>query len=288
MKTGQRRSVLGDVCIAEGDHEITFGNGALELRISRRTGNWIALREQTTGLTIAGDEDVPTILVRHGGSHAEPRQVRDDRLARLVGEHTVGRHARYESHRVVCGMRDATLEVLSREDEWTITSRLTLAPGTAVLTRSFAIAHWASAEVLVRDARMVVPATRLADPARTTVEAPGYPVRCHTPLEELPEGIWAGLDSQYAGQSGHVQHAADAPGSVPGMMTLRDADVPVALMTWVRSVEEPCMLECERRGEALHVSGWVQCAARVSACTVLESGTQYVAVRHEPWQAALQ
>jgi hypothetical protein len=278
---------LGDVYVEESSDALRFGNAALELSLSKESGNCLLLVDRLSGLQLAGDRSVPLMLLRVGGRPTQPKQVRNSRMIDLAGEQTIGLHTCYESHTVTNDAAAVTLSVAATEGDWRLTSHFTLTPGEALLRREFTIGYDGEAEVLLRDVRLLVPGAQLGREDETTMEAPGYATRCHVPLTEMPRGIWSGLDSRPSSDPEHVQHSVDVPGSAPGLTGLHNERLGLSLLIWLRSQTEFCMAEVDRTDSGLQVAGWLFVADRFTRGHTVRAGYQAIALYRGTWREAM-
>jgi glycosidase len=282
------RELRSDIYLEEDATTLRFGNAALELAISKESGNWLALMDRRMGVRLAGDATMPGLLLRVGGQRARPKEVRNSRMADLVGEQVIGWQTRYMDHQVVHDARAVTLSVDMSEGDWYLTSHLTLLPGEPVLHREFTIRYDGEGEVLLRDVRLLVSKLSLGAEVETTIEAPGYPTRCHVPLSELPLGIWGGLDSRPLRDPERVQHSVDVPGSAPGLVGLHNKGLGLSLLVWIGSVTEFGLAEVERTSHAVNLIDWLFVADRFQRGHAVRAGTQHIAVQQGTWHQAME
>jgi hypothetical protein len=283
--------VLGDITLREDDTTLTLGNAALELALSKETGNWLELTSRPNQIVLAhGDGLAPTMLLRLGGRRTAPQQVRNSRMVDLVGDVTVGWRTHYVGRSVTCDVDSVTLDVVAREGDWLLTSHYVLKPEEAMIRRHFTIRFVGQGEILLRDVRLLVPGLQLGSGAAAsdiTVEAPCYATRAHMPLCEIPDGIWRGLDSRSGGDPNRVQHDVDVPGSRPGLLGLDSPTLGHSLLTWIEPQAEFGMVELERRGDDLSLVQWLFVADRFHHDHAIRAGAQTLALHPGPWENAL-
>ena len=206
------------------DTTLALGNAALELVLSKETGNWLELTSRPDQIVLAhGDGPSPTMLLRVGGRRTAPQQVRNSRMVDLEGDETVGWHTRYIGHECHLRRRFSHPRCGAREGDWLLTSHYVPqaerghdpAPVHDSLSRSRARSSCAMCALLVPGLQLGACDQQRAA-SDITVEAPCYATRAHVPFCEVPEGIWGGLDSRAGGDPNRVQHDVDVPGCSPG------------------------------------------------------------------------
>jgi hypothetical protein len=286
----QPRSPMGDIFLQKVEGNLIFGNGMVELYFSLESGQWIGCKDPGSGRWHIGKDDLdqPTLLLRVNGARLYPGVVRNSRVYDLKGAQEIGTETVYKDHQAICLDREVALEISAREGGWILTSIFRLSPQSDTFSRDLRLTYLGQDEVLLRDVRMIVPQASVGEAKGTFVEAPDYPVKSHFPLNEVPEGIWAGMGSRTLTEPGQVQHSVDAPGSVVGLVALHHPQSERSLMCWPHSTSEYSVMEFLRENGNVNIIHWLFLADRFTDRHTVEAGRQVIRLTHGDWEDTMR
>ncbi|MHB9033278.1 MAG: alpha-amylase family glycosyl hydrolase, partial [Anaerolineae bacterium] len=281
--------------LEDDSQAIRFGNERILLCFSRASGNWLGIRDQRSGLWLAGADprtlardpaSTPPLLLRAGGTMASAGIIRNSRMAELVGAREIGAQAVLETYSADGNDASVTLYVSTNEGGWHITSAYQVNPE-GLVRRWVILAFRESEPAILRDVRLLLPP--LAEPPGEPayLEAPGYPVPPHFPLGSIPPGIWPGLNSRRQMTSG-AQHDVDAPGSQTGLVVSSYPQSQLNLLVWPFTEVEFAIMELERKPGGLCLSQWLLASERMENGRSITVGTQYFRIEQRTLPDALR
>jgi len=280
---------LGNIYVIEQADTIRFGNPVIELVFSTKDGFWTGITDRRNGCILAQDGGgVPPVVLRVGGHRKFEGVVRNSRVYQLEGSQEIGYATSYTGYQCVATDQSVALEIISHQDNWSITSIYRLDPEGDTVIRDLRITYHDILETQLHDVRLLVPFVRLGEDVDTTIEAPGYPVTVHFPVHDINDGIWEGLDSRVSTDLDRVQHSVDAPGSVSGLVAVHNQAVKESLMCWPCSTNEFSIMEIEKNPAGIGFIQWLFLADRFTEGQTVEAGRQYLRLAQGSWEGAMQ
>jgi len=214
--------------------------------------------------------------------------VRNSRVYQLDGSQEIGYSTSYTGYQCIATDRGVTLEITSHQDDWSLTSIFRLDSEGDTVVRDLRVTYHGVRETQLHDARLLVPFVRLGEESDTTIEAPGYPVTVHFPVQDINNGIWEGLDSRVSTDLDRVQHSVDAPGSVSGLVAVHNQVLQQSLMCWPHSTHEFSIMEIEKKPAGIGFIQWLFLADRFTCGQTVEAGRQYLRLVQGSWEGSLK
>jgi glycosidase len=281
-------TLLDDVYLQDQKEYLCFGNSHLELTFSMKSGNWISLQDKHSERFLVGVtvHDLPSILIRVGGSIQSAGVVRNSRVFDLEDAQEIGKQTQYIRHKTLIEDDVVVLTVTTQEKDWLLSTIIRLGANANTIRRGVRLEYLGNDEVILRDVRLLVP--HIIDIQGTTIEAPDYPITPHVILEEIPDGILPGLDSRSLTAPGIVQHSVDVPGSIAGLVAAYNPKDETCLLIWPYSTSEFSIMELEKHQGGTNIIHWSFIADRFTTGHVLQDEPQYMRVDHGPWDEVME
>lgn len=262
----------------EREDTIHFGNGLLELRFDRASGQWRDLidRRDDAVVLFSGEREAP-ILLSVGGRTRDSRGY--NQIFTVVDAATIGLQWQFEGTDYVPGEAASWLSVHLREGDWLVELRYGLRPDRPRIERTLRIRHEGADEALLRHVTLRMPFALLGGPTDCRLEAPGYAVRPGRRAASLMPGSW-----------GHLPIGAfcDAPAWHPPLLGMHSPATNRAMLFWAYTETEPVFPMVDRHDQGVVFGHRIYLANRFSRGHTLEWGTQYLEMHHAPWLSALE
>ena len=279
----------GNIYIIEQAGTIRFGNSVIELVFSTTNGYWTGIIDRHNGsILVQEGGGVPPVVLRVGGHRKFEGVVRNSRVYQLEGSQEIGYATSYTGYQCIATDRGVAFEITSHQDDWSLTSIFRLDSEGDTVVRDLRVTYHGVRETQLHDARLLVPFVHMGEESDTTIEAPGYPVTVHFPVQDINNGIWEGLDSRVSTDLDRVQHSVDAPGSVSGLVAVHNQALQQSLMCWPYSTHEFSIMEIEKKPAGISIIQWLFLADRFTCGQTVEAGRQYLRLVQGSWEGSLK
>jgi hypothetical protein len=281
--------LLGDIYLEESGGTFRFGNGMIELRFDASNGGMSGISCNKRNISLTPPQPgAPLAELRVGGRIAEDGRIRNGRRLPYEGTAILGSHAAMLGYRTIYRRNCIALEIVTSEDDWEIASIFTMEHGGDTVRRDLRLMYCGEGEMLLRDVRLNLPVICIGNLNENNIQAPNYPVVPDFPVHRMPPGLWPALDSENSTVAGRVQHNADAPGCIAGLVGISNAREPACLQVWAHTEAEMSLMEAYKTEEGVRLSQLHLLADRFAKGEILEAGSQYIRVYGGGWRQAME
>lgn len=279
----------GNIYLEEQNGAYRFGNGIVELAFDAWNGGMAGISRADSKVSFTPPQPgTPLAELRVGGHVAEGGRIRNCRRLNVEGAAHIGSRASLLGYRTVCRRGAVSLEIITAEESWEITSIFTLEHGGDTVRRDLRLMYRGEGEALLRDVRLNLPVVCIGNIEDNLIQAPDYPVAPDFPMLRMPPGLWPALDSVNSDAAGRVQHNADAPGCLAGLVGIGNEKEPACLQVWAHTEAELSLMEADRVEEGVRISQLHLLADRFTNGKTLEAGSQYIRVLGCGWRQAME